>query len=648
MTRPVIVSLLALSALSATAWGQGTTVGKLSIVRQVEVTRTRATPEIRTRVSREVASQGESVFEEQLIRTLKRSLAEVALTNGGIVRLKDRTEAIVRADSCYVTEGSVWVRTGKSSLRVDTPTGTITAKDATFEVIVREGSVRVYCYSGAVSLQRESRTVPIKAGELSGIDVQGTLVSVGTVEEIPGDQRPSDQGGPRMAWWTTIEQERGLLTLPGSSVGLAIRSSALTEALQASLNVPPAPGDIISNPADKARLLSIAQNAVVPAIERTLATDNTLTLGGYRQKFGGDDITARYSLASSDISFLRTNGIANVGNLFDALNATGASFGLDVRSQRTTRSVYRPSAWQGASNVRTPLFDGALRSNSIFFLGVAAAALLDGKSRTSDILGDAEGFGFTSDPQGVGGRARFYGSLGKTHFQFEGNVLRLLSGASTRSYDALSVASLDRDMGNGVTAFVGRRRFYSGPALLSLNRSQLLGERYSAFGATINRSSVRAEAAWLYDSNPDVRGAQSGFLASAVRMTAGGTIGGQVIRVGSLNNGTGYSFSGSLPVGKGQDQIDGYAELGVAPDKAGIATLGMYFPWLYQANDLDIYLEYSSHQDLGYSTTLTASREIGSGGSLRAFLGNGRRTFVQSGSFFGGIGISYPLTPLKK
>jgi hypothetical protein len=67
--------MFALTALSASAWAQGTTVGTLAIVRQVEVTRTRATPQIRERVEREPATHGESVFSEQLIRTLKRSYA---------------------------------------------------------------------------------------------------------------------------------------------------------------------------------------------------------------------------------------------------------------------------------------------------------------------------------------------------------------------------------------------------------------------------------------------------------------------------------------------------------------------------------------------------------------------------------------------
>ena len=481
----------------------------------------------------------------------------------------------------------------------------------------------------------------------SEVSASGTQVSLAAATDTPGDQRPSDQGGSRTAWWLDIARERGLLTLPGSSAGLAIRSSALTESLQAALNMPPPPEDLVKSPADKARLLSLSQSSVVPAIERTLASDPTLTLSGYRQKFGGDDLSERYTLPGADLSFLRSHGIGNVGELFDALNAAGATFGVDLRTRavsRNTRSVYRPSAWEGPSNVRKPLFDGAVRSNNLIFLGAAAAAILEGKVQTSDIASDVEAFGFTADPQGFGGRLRLYGNLGKTRYQFEGNALRILSGSNSQGYDALSVASFERDMGDGLTTFVGRRRFYSGPALLALNRSQLVGERYSAVGASLNRDGMHTEAAWLYDSNPDVRGAQSGFVASATRQVGGGTLGAQFLRVGSLNTGTGYSVSGSLPLSPGATQMDAYAEIGVAPDKAGIATVGIYFPWIYQASDLDVYVEYSSHQDLGYSTTVTASRALSGGASLRVFAGNGRRTFLQGGDFFGGVGLSYPLT----
>nr|WP_309697329.1 FecR family protein [Armatimonas sp.] len=646
MTRPVLVSMLALTSFAASAWGQGTTIGTLSVVRQVEVTRTRATPELRDRVEREVATQGESVFDEQLIHTLKRSGAEVAFTNGNTLRLNDRTEAIVRTASLYLQSGKAWMQTGKSSLTVTTPTCSVAANDATFEVIVGADNTRVYCYRGSVTLRRDSRSLVVKTGEYSGVTSSGTQITLDAATDIPGDQRPSDQGGSRNAWWADVARERGLLTLPGSSAGLAIRSSALTESLQAALNMPPPPEDLVKNPADKARLLALSQTSVVPAIERTLATDPALTLSGYRQTFGGDDLSERFTLPSADLSFLRSHGIGNVGELFDALNAAGATFGVDLRSRRTaeaTRSVYRPSAWQGPSNVRKPLFDGAVRSNSLLLLGAAAAVALEGKVRTSDIAADAEAFGFTADPQGFGGRLRLYGSLGKTHYQFEGNALRILSGANTQGYDALSVASMEREMSKDLTVFAGRRRFYSGPALLALNRSQLVGERYSAVGASVNRSGMRTEAAWLYDSNPDVRGAQSGFVASSTRQMGGGTIGAQLLQVGSLNNGTGYTISGSMALSPGANQMDAYGEIGVAPDKAGIVTLGLYFPWIYQASDLDVYLEHSSHEGIGSSTTLTANRELTGGASLRAFVGNGQRTFVKSSGFFGGVGLSYPL-----
>ena len=646
MTRPVFVSMLALSALATPVLAQGTTVGTLSVVRQVEVTRTRATPQIRERVERESAAQGESVFSEELIRTLKRSYAEVAFKDGSLLRLKDRSEAIVRQETkgngVTVIQGTVWVKAGMAPVQVDTPTGVVTGMNATFEVVVGEGKITVLCYDGEVSLRRDSRTIPIKAKESASIQVTGAQVSVEAAQELPGSLLPSDHGGPRESWWETIDRERGLLTLPGSSAGLALRSSTMIEGLQGLLNLPPPPGEIVNNPADKARLLAIAQSSVVPAIERTLASDATLTLNGYRQKFGGDDLVQAYTLGGDDLSFLRTHGIGNVGDLFDALNAAGASFGVDLRSQ-ATRSVYRPSAWKGSSNAKTPLFDGAQNSAGLILLGAAGAALLGGGAKGTDFAADGEIFGLSSDPQALGGRGRLYGTLGKTRYQFEGNVVRLLTGANADSFNALSVASLEQQLSPGVSVFTGRRRFYSGPVLLGLNRSQLLGERYSAAGATINKGGMKTEVAWLYDSNPDIRGAQSGFLASATKQVGGGTIGVQAIRVGSLNDGNGFSVSGSMPSGRGTGQLDLYGEFGVAPDKASIATLGVYFPGIYQLSDLDVFLEYSTHDDLGNSLTLVAQRELAQGLRVQAYLGAGKRTFVQKDSTFGGLGLSFAL-----
>ncbi len=646
MTRPVFVSMVTLCALSTPALAQRTTVGTLSIVRQVEVSRSRATPEIRARVAHELAVQGEAVLSEELIRTLKRSFAEVAFKDGSLVRLKDRTEVIVSAGQVGLNllSGSVWVKAGVSPLQIETLNGTVTVQKSVVEILVLENGVQVRCYEGSATLRRDQRTIPIKAKEFATITVAGTRVSVESATEMPGNLFPRDQGGGRDAWWQVLDSERGMLVFPGSRAGLAMRSSALTEAIQATINVPPNPSEIINNPSDKARLLSISQSSVVPAIERTLSSDATLTLGGYRQKFGGDDLSQAYSLASADLSFLRGHGVGNVGELFDALSASGATFGVDLRSRPTGRATnYRPSAWQGASNARRTLFDGARRSNTLTYLGFAAAALLDRGAKLTDISQEAEAFSFTSDPSGLGGRVRLSGSYGQSHYALEGNYLRLLTGENAQSYEALSVASIEREVGTGINAYVGRRRFYSGPALLNLSYSQLLGDRYSAVGATVNKNGIQAEAAWLYDSNPDVRGAQGGFLASATRQMGGGTVGVQALRVGSLNNGTGFSISGSLPTSKGSGQIDIYGELGVAPDKAGILTIGAYFPWFYQQSDLDLFLEYSSHSNVSRSLMLVANRALTQGVNLRAYIGTSQRTVLQKDSTVGGIGISYAL-----
>ena len=628
--RYALFSTLAATVALAPVHAQTKTVGTLSVVRQVEVTRSRTTPDIRDRVERELAKQGETVFVEQGFLTHKRALAELAINDGTVIRLNERTEAILsEAHVLWLRTGAAWVHDKGAGTRVDTPAGTVTGKGATFEVIVVSPTETwVYCYEGEAQLGRSARTVKVASGEGAGVVLKGANIALENAEK----------GTVRSPWWRAVEEERGLLVVPGSSIGFALRSSALAEAIQATHNLPPKPGDIVKNPADKARLLSIAQGGVVPSIERTLASDATLTLSGYRQKFGGADLTQQYTLSGNDLGFLRANGIANVGDLFDALNAAGAGFGLDIRSVHPTRLAYRPSAWEGAGNTKARLIDGTDSSSGLIALGAAMAALLDGKGKASEMTTTGEAFGFTADPQAIGGRIRLGGTYGKTSYQVEGNLVRLLSGTNSKNSSALSVASFERDMGNGVTAFAGRRRFYSGPVLQGLDQSQLIGERYTSVGATARRGEWTLQGAYLYDSNADIQGAQSGFLASATRRAGGGTMGFQVLRAGSLNNGTGFSVSGALPVTPGQ--LDLYGEVGVAPDKASIATIGAYFPEFFQKWDTDFFVEYSTHEGLGHSLLVTASREMTPDINLRAFIGQGQRAFRSSNDTFGGLGLS--------
>jgi len=629
MLSRTIFSILATPLLVAPAYAQKKTVGTLSVVRQVQVTHTRSTPAIRQNVEKEAAQQGESVFVEQGFQTLKRSLAELALTDGTLLRLNERTEAILTAEhTLWLGSGGAWVKAGAASVRIETPSGTVTGKDGTFEVVVVSPTeTRVYCYQGQVQLLRGERGTTVAPGEGAQVVRSGSGVNVESGLSV-AQQSP---------WWETLESERGLLVTPGSSVGLALRSSALAEAIQATRNLPPSPTDLVKNATSKARLLSLAQGSVVPAIERTLASDNTLNLAGYRSKFGGQDLTQQYALGKADLGFLRVNGVNTVGDLFDALSAAGAGFGVDLRSVYPTRAAYRPTAWQGGGNAPVRRIDGTDNSGALIALG-AAATLLGVKSASVSTLSGGEVFGFTADSQALGGRLQVSGSAGQARFQLEGNVLRLLSGGSTKSDEALSVASFERDLGGGVRVFAGRQRFYSGPTLQGLNQSQLIGQRYSALGATARRGSWTVQGAYLYDANPDVRGAQSGFLASATGRAGGGTIGFQALRVGKLDGGTGFSISGALPASPGT--LDLYGELGVAPDKASIATLGAYFPALFQSLDTDFFVEYSRHEGLGDSFVVTASRELAKDLNLRAFIGSGQQAFAAVRETFGGLGVS--------
>lgn len=618
-----------------------TTVGTLSLFRQVEATTLPAgsgDPIYRS------VRDGESVFSGQEIRTLKRSGAEIKL-KGTTVRLRERSEVSITESSLVLRQGAVWVDATSTPFAISCGGATISVASGTVTVqaISAERS-RITCLRGSAEVESRGQKQRLKAGESLSVRISPTLIALGVAEEIVANQRPDELGGPVRGWWHEIETERGLLVTPGSSAGFAIRSSALNEAIAAVAGIPPSPAAIASNAAKKARLLSIAQNAVVPTVERELATNPTLTLAGYRSKFSTDDIGSRYALSSSDLTFLKENGIGSVGQFFTALDATGASFGLEVRSVAApSRVVYRPISVTGASS-KFSLFDNTESSDSYLLLGALATGALDGRAGKLTLpTGSASVYGFTSDPQAIGARGELTGVVGKTRYTWESNAARILSGDASQTFSKpASVFSFEREFGDGVTAFIGRKRFYAGPTLLNLSRAQLVGDRYTGVGARVRRAEWTAEAAFLHDANPDVNGAQAGFLATASRRVNGGVVGVQTIRVPKLAGGTGFTVSGSYPVDPGS--VDAYVELGRGPDKASLATIGAYFPRIYQSSDLDVFAELSNHSGVGNTFTVTASRSLLVGATIRAYVGTGKYAFESKSNTFGGLGLSYRLS----
>jgi hypothetical protein len=167
---------------------------------------------------------------------------------------------------------------------------------------------------------------------------------------------------------------------------------------------------------------------------------------------------------------------------------------------------------------------------------------------------------------------------------------------------------VERDLNENTTVFIGRRRYYHGPTLLSRNQTQLIAERYSGIGAQMRSGGMTTEVAFLTDSNPMVDGTQSGFLASATRKQGEGVVGVHLNSIGKLKSGTGATISFAKPLRR--DELDLYGEFGRGADNATLATLGAYLPGLYQRQSVDAFLEYGRHSVLGNSLSLVASKVL--------------------------------------
>jgi hypothetical protein len=405
---------------------------------------------------------------------------------------------------------------------------------------------------------------------------------------------------------------------------LDLRTSPVSEAIQQvkvaqNLGKPSNPSHVIPDPGEKQNLLELAQTNLLPDFK-----SSGLTLSQYQQQFGSQPVSTHYpGLSPSDVDFLGSVGVTTVGQFVDSTlqNGAGANISIDL----ARRTYYRPESIKGQPNFDLRLLDRTDSSTAVFAVGAAAALLADvaggGKLVPFVPKYELSGFGILADPESsLGARARLDGRLGsKTAYAFEANVLSILSGDNKDTFSKLfSVAVIDQQVAPGVTLFAGRRRFYHGPVFQNQNLSQLIAERYSSAGVTVTKGAVGFDGAWLYDSNPDVGGAQSGALGSLFYKAAGGLFGLHYIHVGDLDSGNGVTVSGSYPVL--QNNLDVYAEVGRGPDNATLQTYGLYFPGFFQKTDVDAFIEYGSHPGIGRSLSLIGSRDVGMNWNFRGYV----------------------------
>lgn len=328
-------------------------------------------------------------------------------------------------------------------------------------------------------------------------------------------------------------------------------------------------------------------------------------------------------MGGTDLKFLLDRGIGNVRQAFSALDAAGASLGIDLRGV-PTRSVWRASSWTAAPNPEFRLFDGSQRNGGISAAAIALGALLERRSLTSGkALFGGSVFGISSDPQAFGGRAEGMLDLPSTRIRWESNAIRLMSGTASGTYlSGDSVVNLERYLGPGRSIWMGRKRFADGPVYTNFLNGQLLANRFTGFGARNTTGTTSTEFGWLADANADAMGNQSGVYATHLRAAGAGRIGARFLSAGGLRPGIGATFSGAYPVVRGG--IDGYAEVGRGPDGATLSTFGAYFPGIFQNSGTDLHIEVARHSGIGQGIHVHASHSVAADTVVRAYATVGR------------------------
>jgi hypothetical protein len=638
VARPLTVGIACIlgGIAPAAVKAQGiTTIGNIRITRAVLVSRDPITSGALPAYI--PAKEDQGVFSGQGVRTLKRAQAEVRFRNDqSLLRISERTDVVLQDSATLrriqLKAGLVWVRVAKGvNTQVETPAATAVARGTEFTVEhTPAGTTRLTVYEGTVDIQVGDRTVSVPPGNT--IEVTSTLPAAPTA--LRREKIPIEYGGAYAGWWHDIEDNAGVGVTTGTPALFDQRTSTVGEAIQAltvsqnlGKSAPPGSSLVIPDPDQKQSLIGLVQSTLIPDFK-----SSGLSLSQYQQQFGSASVSSHYStLTSSDVTFLNSVGVTTVGQFVDSALVNGAGANISVDLSRG-RSYYRTDSIRGQPNFDLRLLDRTDSSTAVFAIGAAAALLADvasgGKLEAFMPKYELSGFGILANPDSfLGGRASLDGRLSnKTSYAFEANVLSLLSGDNKDTFSKLfSVAVVDQQVAPGVTLYAGRRRFYHGPVFQDQNLSQLIAERYSGAGVTVTKGPYGFDGGWLYDSNPDVGGAQGGALGSLFYQAGGGLFGLHYIHVGDLNTGNGVTVSGSYPII--QNNLDAYAEVGRGPDNTTLQTYGIYFPGFFQKTDVDAFIEYGSHPGIGRSLSFVATRDVGKNWNFRGFV-----NFADSGN----------------
>lgn len=163
----------------------------------------------------------------------------------------------------------------------------------------------------------------------------------------------------------------------------------------------------------------------------------------------------------------------------------------------------------------------------------------------------------------------------------------------------------------GTDLIAGRQRYLEGPVTNS-GLGALFGvTHFDGVCVQHRRNRFTGTLAWLdeYQGWGEADG-RRGWFARLSAPAAGGAFGMNLLYEAEEDD-WGLSLDGSVPALPGT--LDLYAEVGEDPRGRSLGTVGLYFPGLYRAADIDLFVEYADRE--GFEGTLSAAayRQAGGG-----------------------------------
>ncbi len=591
----------------------------LSVVRQVEVTKA---PNMKTKAWMP-AKHGQGILTGYGVQTLKRSKAELKFKDGSILRLNERTEVaihdVAEMRKIHLQQGAVWVHVAKgANTSVETPSCTATARGTTFVVVLLpNGRVRVVVFDGVVEVAVGGQTVTLHGGQSTettgGGEAGGGSVRPGDVETLGQADMPVELGGTVIGWWEDVPSTAGLAVTSGTDVVDDLRRSGVAEE-PLSASAPTHPPFYIPDAAARNDFLAVANHAVVHSVEAIMQADG-ITLAEFRQRDGHLTLS-HWGMPPGDLAHFESLGITTLDQAIEAILVNGGAITVDVRGRQ---AQFQPGA-STISQSSLRLLDRTESSIAVLAAGLGLGLIADwGDLTVSAPRFGALFYGFSGHPGFLGGRGEARGVIGRTRYTVEANALKFTNGpASDWATRVGSVAVVEHNLTDSLVAFAGRKRYYHGPVFQNQVATQLIADRYSGVGLRWRHDRLSLEGAWLYDSNGVAAGAQRGALLTAAYRAGGGVFGLHLLEAGGVRDGHGRTLSVAYPLLP--NRLETYGEVGTGVDDATLQTYGLYFPSLYQRFDVDLFLEYGHHEQLGEAFSAVAVKPVNDDGELRAYV----------------------------